>query len=137
MSEKWELEKIAQFFLLLINATDASGRNILEKRFKKDPEALKKLLLLIEGIGGLGYKQGLKYAFGLSLFDTIKGPVKNLIEIRKFSGTWRVLTYNGAAKEKLVMLDAFEAHKHLNTLKAAQRVEPKAKIAKELLERSE
>ena len=35
------------------------------------------------------------------------------------------------------MLDAFQAYKHVSTLKAAQRVESKMEIAKKLLERDE
>ena len=48
LNQKWDIEKIAHFFFLLVNATDTSGKNILEKRFKKDPDALKKLLFLID-----------------------------------------------------------------------------------------
>ena len=137
LNQKWDIEKIAHFFFLLVNATDTSGKNILEKRFKKDPDALKKLLFLIDGIGSLGYEQGVKYAFSVSIFDTIKGPIKDLIEIRKIRSTWRVLTYNAKAQKKLVMLDAFESHKHTSTLKSAQRVKPKAKIVKDILRKSE
>ena len=68
---------------------------------------------------------------------SIKGPIKDLIEIRKIRSTWRVLTYNAKAQKKLVMLDAFESHKHTSTLKAAQRVKPKAKIVKDILRKSE
>ena len=128
LNQKWDIEKIAHFFFLLVNATDTSGKNILEKRFKKDPDALKKLLFLIDGIGSLGYEQGVKYAFSVSIFDTIKGPIRS---------TWRVLTYNAKAQKKLVMLDPFESHKHTSTLKAAQRVKPKAKIVKDILRKSE
>lgn len=42
LNQKWDIEKIAHFFFLLVNVTDTSGKNILEKRFKKDPDALKK-----------------------------------------------------------------------------------------------
>lgn len=137
LEEKWELKRISEFFYLLVDASDPSGKDILQKRFKKEPNAQDQLYLLIERIGKLGYMNGVDYAFRTSLFDTIKGPIKSLIEIRKFSDSWRVLTYNDSKRKKLVMLDAFQAHKHVSTLKAAQRVESKMETAKKLLERDE
>ena len=131
MEEKCELKRISEFFYLLVDASDPSGKDILQKRFKKEPNALDQLYLLIERIGKLGYMNGVDYAFRTSLFDTIKGPIKSLIEIRKFSDPWRVLTYNDSKRKKHVMLDAFQA------LKAAQRVESKMETAKKLLERDE
>ena len=131
MEEKCELKRISEFFYLLVDASDPSGKDILQKRFKKEPNALDQLYLLIERIGKLGYMNGVDYAFRTSLFDTIKGPIKSLIE------PWRVLTYNDSKRKKHVMLDAFQAHKHVSTLKAAQRVESKMETAKKLLERDE
>lgn len=118
MEEKWELKRISEFFYLLVDASDPSGKDILQKRFEKEPNALDQLYLLIERIGKLGYMNGVDYAFRTSLFDTIKGPIKSLIEIRKFSDPWRVLTYNDSKKKKLVMLDAF---KHTNTSARSKR----------------
>lgn len=137
MNQKWDIEEIAHFFFLLVNATDTSGKNILEKRFKKDPETYKKLISVLSMIGVLGYKDGLKFGFSAHYFDSIKSSVSHLIEIRKFSDLWRVLGYNSMQNELVVMLDAFESHKHTSTTKAAQSVRGKAKIVEAFLEWSD
>lgn len=137
MDQKWDIEKITHFFFLLVNATDVSRKNILEKRFKKDPETYKKLISVLSMIGVLGYKDGLEFGFSTHYFDSIKSSVSRLIEIRKFSDLWRVLSYNSMQNELIVILDAFEAHKHTSTTKAAQGVKEKAKIVEVLLEWSE
>lgn len=135
MEEKWELKRISEFFYLLVDASDSSEKDILQKRFKKDPNALNDLYTTIEKIAQHGYTKGVEYAFRAAYFDTIKGSIIGLIEIRRFRDVWRVLTYHDKKRKKLVMLDAFKAHEHVSTLKAAQRVEPKAEIAKKILEK--
>ncbi|MFR3890752.1 MAG: hypothetical protein ACLTW2_05790 [Eggerthellaceae bacterium] len=35
LNQKWDIEKIAHFFFLLVNATDTSGKNILENVLRK------------------------------------------------------------------------------------------------------
>lgn len=137
MKEKWELKRISEFFYLLVDVSDPSGKDILQKRFKKDPDVIAELYSLVIEIDDLGYEEGVEFAFSSSRFDTIKGSSKNLIEIRRFSGVWRVLTYHDKKRKKPVMLDAFKAHKHVSTLKAARRVESKMETAKKLLERDE
>ena len=44
----WRLKQIADFFYLLVNEGDVSEKNILQKRFKKDLNALSALYDLIE-----------------------------------------------------------------------------------------
>lgn len=108
----WRLKQISDFFYLLVNAADESGKNVLQRRFKKDLGALNSLYDLIEKIDELGYEAGVEFAFGSKRFDTIKGTRFCLIEIRRIKKTWRVITYWNKKQEAFVMLDAFEAHKH-------------------------
>lgn len=132
---KWGLKEVSDFFYLLIDLTDTSGKDILQRRFKKAPDALDDLYSLIEQIDSFGYKEGIEFAFKTSHFDTIKSSIPGLIEIRKFSGTWRVLTYHDLTRKKLVMLDAFEAHKNKSTGAAAKSVGSKVAITIRLLEK--
>lgn len=80
----WRLEQIADFFYLLVNEGDASEKNILQKRFKKDLNALSALYDLIERIDGLGYELGVDFAFGTNRFAMVRNTKLSLIEIRRF-----------------------------------------------------
>ena len=86
----WRLKQIADFFYLLVNEGDVSEKNILQKRFKKDLNALSALYDLIERVDGLGYELGVDFAFSTNRFDTIKNTKLSLIEIRRFGkpGEW-------------------------------------------------
>ena len=90
--EDWQLKQIADFFYLLVDGSDAAGKDILQKRFKKETNTLSALYDLIEKIDELGYDNGIDFAFNTNRFDTIKGTKLSLIEIRRFGKTWRVIT---------------------------------------------
>ena len=47
LEEKWELKRISEFFYLLVDASDPSGKDILQKRFKKEPDIIAELYSLI------------------------------------------------------------------------------------------
>lgn len=136
-SDRWQLKQIADFFYLLVDNDDESGKDILQKRFKKDKAAHESLLNLIEKIDEMGYTNGVEFAFASKRFDTIKGTSLSLIEIRRFDKTWRVITYLSKKRQKLVMLDAFEAHKHISMEKKIEQIKPLAEHAMRLLEEGE
>lgn len=131
--EDWQLEQIADFFYLLVDRNDATGKNILQKRFKKELSVLNALYDLIEKIDELGYSNGVDFAFNTKRFDTIKGTKLSLIEIRRFGKTWRVITYWCRKKKSFVVLDAFEAHKHKSMNEILKQVEPLARQAIRLI----
>lgn len=137
MKEAWELEQIADFFYLLVDGNDVTGKNILQKRFKKELNALDALYDLIEKIDELGYDDGIDFAFNTNRFDTIKGTKLSLIEIRRFGKTWRVVTYWSKKKRALVMLDAFEAHRHKSMNEMLKQIEPLAQQAIRLIKDGE
>lgn len=120
----WQLKQIADFFYLLVNEGDTSEKNILQKRFKKDSNALSTLYDLIEKIDGLGYELGVDFAFSTNRFDTVKNTKLSLIEIRRLGKTWRVITYWSKKQRAFVMLDAFESHKHKTMNEMQKQVEP-------------
>lgn len=133
----WQLDQIADFFYLLVDGDDRSGRNILQRRFKKEPTALSALYDLIEKVDELGYEDGIDFAFNTNRFDTIRGTRLSLIEIRRFNKTWRVITYWSKRKKAFVMLDAFEAHRSKDMSEMLKQVKPLAKRAVELIEEGE
>lgn len=135
--EDWQLKQIADFFYLLVDGSDVAGKDILQKRFKKETNTLSALYDLIEKIDELGYGDGIDFAFNTNRFDTIKGTKLSLIEIRRFGKTWRVITYWSKKKKMLVMLDAFEAHKHKDMNEMLKQVGPLAKHAIRLIEDGE
>ena len=53
-SDRWQLKQIADFFYLLVDNDDESGKDILQKRFKKDKAAHESLFNLIEKIDEMG-----------------------------------------------------------------------------------
>lgn len=131
--EDWQLKQIADFFYLLVNGSDTTGKDILQKRFKKETNTLSALYDLIEKIDELGYDNGIDFAFNTNRFDTIKGTKLSLIEIRRFGKTWRVITYWSKKKKMLVMLDAFESHKHKDMNEMLKQVGPLAQHAIRLI----
>lgn len=131
--EDWQLKQIADFFYLLVNGSDATRKDILQKRFKKEINTLNALYDLIEKIDELGYDNGIDFAFNTNRFDTIKGTKLSLIEIRRFGKTWRVITYWSKKKKMLVMLDAFESHKHKDMNEMLKQVGPLAQHAIRLI----
>lgn len=131
--EDWQLKQIADFFYLLVNESDATGKDILQRRFKKEINTLNALYDLIEKIDELGYDNGIDFAFNTNRFDTIKGTKLSLIEIRRFGKTWRVITYWSKKKKMLVMLDAFESHKHKDMNEMLKQVGPLAQHAIRLI----
>ena len=131
--EDWQLKQIADFFYLLVNGSDTTGKDILQKRFKKETNTLSALYDLIEKIDELGYDNGIDFAFNTNRFDTIKGTKLSLIEIRRFGKTWRVITYWSKKKKMLVMLDAFESHKHRDMNEMLKQVGPLAQHAIRLI----
>lgn len=135
--EDWQLKQIADFFYLLVDGSDVAGKDILQKRFKKETNTLSALYDLIEKIDELGYDDGIDFAFNTNRFDTIKGTKLSLIEIRRFGKTWRVITYWDKKKKMLVMLDAFEAHKHKDMNEMLKQVGPLAQHAIRLIEDGE
>ena len=106
---------------------------MLQKRFKKEINTLNALYDLIEKIDELGYDNGIDFAFNTNRFDTIKGTKLSLIEIRRFGKTWRVITYWSKKKKMLVMLDAFESHKHKDMNEMLKQVGPLAQHAIRLI----
>lgn len=138
--DNWRLEQISDFFYLLVDGNDRSGKNILQKRFKKELDALNALYDLIEKVDELGYRDGIDFAFNTNRFDTIRGTRLSLIEIReirRFNKTWRVITYWSKRKKAFVMLDAFEAHRSKDMSEMLKQVKPLAKRAVELIEEGE
>ena len=133
----WRLEQIADFFYLLVNEGDASEKNILQKRFKKNLNALSALYDLIERIDGLGYELGVDFAFGTNRFAMVRNTKLSLIEIRRFGKTWRVITYWSKKQRAFVMLDDFESHKHKTMNEMLKQVEPLAQEAIRLIEDGE
>lgn len=129
MDDGWYLKQYADFVYLLVDGKEFTGKDILQKRFKKDQNAFVALLNLIEKIDELDYDDGIEFAFSSNRFDTIKGTNLSLIEIRRFNKTWRVITYWSESKKCLVMLDAFEAHKLKTMGEMIRKVEPLAKRA--------
>lgn len=85
--EEWQLKQIADFFYLLFEGHDAKGKDVLQKRFKKDLNTLGALYDLIAKLDELGYDDGVDFAFNTNRFDTIKGTKLSLIEIRRFGKT--------------------------------------------------
>ena len=126
--EDWQLKQIADFFYLLVDGSDATG---------KDINTLSALYDLIEKIDELGYDDGIDFAFNTNRFDTIKGTKLSLIEIRRFGKTWRVITYWSKKKKMLVMLDVFEAHKHKDMNEMLKQVGPLVQHAIRLIEDGE
>lgn len=135
--EDWQLKQISDFFYLLVDGNGATGKDILQKRFKKETNALSALYDLIEKIDELGYDDGINFAFNTNRFDTIKGTKLSLIEIRRFGKTWRVITYWSKKKKALVMLDAFEAHKRKRMDEMLKQVDPLVRQAIRLMEDGE
>lgn len=135
--DSWQLKQIADFFYLLVDGDEASGKDVLQKRLKKDMGALSALYDLIERIDELGYELGTEFAFNTNRFDTIKGTKLSLIEIRRFGKTWRVLTYWSKKRRAFVMLDAFEAHKRKSMNDMLKQVEPLVTHAARLVEDGE
>ena len=135
--EDWQLKQISDFFYLLVDGNGATGKDILQKRFKKETNALSALYDLIEKIDELGYDDGINFAFNTNRFDTIKGTKLSLIEIRRFGKTWRVITYWSKKKKALVMLDAFEAHKRKRMDEMLKQVDPLVRQAIRLIEDGE
>mgnify|MGYP004550418481 FL=1 len=135
--EDWQLKQISDFFYLLVDGNGATGKDILQKRFKKETNALSALYDLIEKIDELGYDDGINFAFNTNRFNTIKGTKLSLIEIRRFGKTWRVITYWSKKKKALVMLDAFEAHKRKRMDEMLKQVDPLVRQAIRLMEDGE
>ena len=135
--EDWQLKQISDFFYLLVDGNGATGKDILQKRFKKETNALSALYDLIEKIDELGYDDGINFAFNTNRFDTIKGTKLSLIEIRRFGKTWRVITYWSKKKKALAMLDAFEAHKRKRMDEMLKQVDPLVRQAIRLIEDGE
>lgn len=52
----WQLKQIADFFYLLVDGSESSGKDVLQKRFKKDLASLSALYDLIERVDKLGYE---------------------------------------------------------------------------------
>lgn len=48
IKEDWQLKQIADFFYLLVDVNDATGKDILQKRFKKELVTLNALYDLVE-----------------------------------------------------------------------------------------
>ena len=135
--EDWQLKQISDFFYLLVDENGATGKDILQKRFKKETNALSALYDLIEKIDELGYDDGINFAFNTNRFNTIKGTKLSLIEIRRFGKTWRVITYWSKKKKALVMLDAFEAHKRKRMDEMLKQVDSLVRQAIRLMEDGE
>lgn len=133
----WQLKQIADFFYLLVDGSESSGKDVLQKRFKKDLASLSALYDLIERVDKLGYELGTKFAFNTNRFDTIKNTKLSLIEIRRFGKRWRVLTYWSKKRRAFVMLDAFEAHRHKSMNDMLKQVEPLVTHAVRLVEDGE
>lgn len=100
-----KLERVADF-------TYVFDLPFFRKRFKKDSKAMALLFELIEKIDGMGYDVGVSFAFRAHYFDTIKRTNLSLIEVRRFKGTWRVLSYLNSSAQRIVLIDAFQSHKH-------------------------
>lgn len=128
----WWLEPIADFIYLLHECN--GEKTILQKRFKKDPNALIELFQIIEKIDELGYEDGVDFAFTAGYMDTVKsGDALSLIEIRVKKQLWRVISYWDREKKLFVMLDAFEHHKHKRMTDFVRKIKPELEAAKELL----
>lgn len=69
-NDSWELQQISDFIYLLCETGET--KNILQRRFKKDPTALKMLYKLIEKLDELGYEDGIQFAFKSHRIDTIR-----------------------------------------------------------------
>lgn len=134
MSEgDWCLEPIADFVFLL--AREGDTRNVLQRRFKKDLTALAELFDIIEKVDGFGYEDGMRFAFDCRYIEPIRayGDL-GLVEIRVKRTLWRVVTYHDRERRKLVILDAFEAHKHKAMGEMVEQVEARRAMAIRLLE---
>ena len=130
------MQQIADFIYLL--REDGESKDILQRRFKKDTDALKILLLLIGKLDEMGYHAGIDFAFSTHRMDYVKADGDlSLIEIRVDKTLWRVITYWNRNKEKLVMLDAFEHHKHRSMSEMVNMVKERLEAARELLEEVE
>lgn len=128
----WWLEPIADFFYLLRERGEL--KSALQKRFKKDPNALQELFAIIERIDEMGYDDGVEFAFDCKYMDTVRNDeALKLIEIRVKKRLWRVITYWDRGGKRFVMIDAFEAHKHKSMGDMVKQVKPKVAIAKRLL----
>lgn len=131
-NEGWYLKPISSFIYLL-DKHSRQNQNILQKRFKKDESGLIDLFLLINQIDSFGYDKGIEFAFATERFKWIKGTKLHVLEIRKFHKTWRVITYLDKTRKKLIMLDAFEAHKSKPMNKKLDEISPLVDITKKLL----
>lgn len=134
MSEgAWFLEPIADFVFLL--AREAEAKSILQRRFKKDRTALAELFDIIEKVDGFGYEDGIRFAFDCRYMEPVsaRGGL-GLVEIRVKRTLWRVVAYHDRRRKKLVILDAFEAHRHKTMGQLVEQVEPRRATAIRLLE---
>ncbi|MEI3376774.1 MAG: hypothetical protein V8R08_02875 [Coriobacteriales bacterium] len=129
----WFLEPITDFVFLL--AREGEAKNILQRRFKKDRLALVGLFDIIEKVDGFGYEDGIRFAFDCKYMESISARNGlGLIEIRVKRTLWRVVTYHDRKRKKLVILDAFEAHRHKTMEHVVEQVEPRRVMAIRLLE---
>lgn len=128
----WWLEPIADFFYLL--REHGESKSVLQRRFKKDSDAYRELFAIIAKIDGMGYDDGVEFAFDCRYMDTVRNDeALKLIEIRVKKRLWRIITYWDRSRKRFVMIDAFEAHKHKGMSDMVKRVKQKAMIAKKLL----
>lgn len=135
-ADGWYLKEITDFIYLLDYADpdDQEGRTILQKRFKKDKKSYAVLYQFLRKIDDMGYEDGMSFSFASARMDTIKGTPLDLIEIRVKESLWRVITYRDSTRKKLVMLDAFEHHKHKAMSEMVKQVYPRVRTAQQLLE---
>lgn len=132
-NRKWYLQPIGDFISLLCDADEM--KTILQKRFKKDPDALSTLFEIIEKIDEMGYQDGMNFARSACYIASIQTHGNlSLIEIRIRDCLWRVVTYHSIQKKHLVMLDAFENHRGITMNEMIKRIEAKVPVVRRLLE---
>lgn len=134
--EGWYLKPYASFIFLLDRYV-GQGKDTLQKRFKKDKEGLINLYILLQLIDSFGYDEGVAFGFSTERLKPIKNTWLHLIEMRRFHKTWRIITYLDTERKRLIMIDAFEAHKSKSLDKKVREIEPLIKIAVELSSRED
>ncbi|WP_169815802.1 hypothetical protein [Denitrobacterium detoxificans] len=121
-------------FCLLVR--NGERENILQKRFKKHAQAYGELFRIVQYLSSLDYESCIAVGFDGRYFDTIRADGDlSLIEIRVRNTLWRVIAYWVRDRRMIVVLDAFEAHKHKSMFEMVKVVTPKLLIVDELLER--
>ena len=128
------LKRLSDCFYVLIGNEGVYETGFVGKRLKKEPEVLGALYDLIEKIDVLGYRDGVDFAFASKRFDAIRGTNLTIVEIRRIGKTWRVLCYWDRPRRALVLLDAFEAHRHKKMDVVLRQLAPLVREAARLIE---